>query len=342
MPDALGRLHVPFPRTGPLHVICRSQHFQKSTIEPHLNDLVHICPYYLGSNRSILILIADNGPDWSWNSLANCLSITRVFQELNLDALFVVSYAPGQSALNMIEHAWSHLTVSLSGLHLPACLLGEEKPPMNQKGLTEEEKERKLAIVMDNAMSRTCAVLNKLHFDGFPIKASFQPCLKKNQPFSDYLEVKEALETVRAFQEHQKVRELFHFFLKHADRRLDCLILKKCGMGRDNPCDYCKRQPVKSREAIKFLQKHPSFPDPISNVGCSGHFYTFLDHVTDHVIATGEPDQAFYRRQKVANRLAAYQSRCPLCSAYTFRSVKDLKTHFAFAHRGKPLPRAEK
>ena len=56
------------------------------------------------------------------------------------DMIIITSYAAGQSAYNMIEHAWSPLSNRLTSVKLPAILEGEEKPPNKQTNLTEEER----------------------------------------------------------------------------------------------------------------------------------------------------------------------------------------------------------
>jgi len=49
---------------------------------------------------------------------ANILSYYKVFQDLNLDHLFVCSFAPRTSKYNPIERVWSHLTQSLAQVTL--------------------------------------------------------------------------------------------------------------------------------------------------------------------------------------------------------------------------------
>ncbi len=247
--DPKGREHIAFPRTGPFHIRFRAQLFQKSTIELHVNDLTHICKDYVAEGRSILILIADNGPDWNWNCSANCLFMGRLFKELELDAVISISYAPGQSALNMIEHGWSFLTTRLAGTYLSACLPGEDVPPLNQTGISHEAKVAKLCTVLDNAMAKTCSVLEGTKWDSFPLQVSYQGAAESSKPFSDYADIKDSFKTASNYRQSEQSQREYQFFLAHADRRNDCLLIKKCSK---ESCDYCSTHPVHSVEAMTF------------------------------------------------------------------------------------------
>lgn len=76
--DEFQRKHYKLSHSGQLYIVNRAQHFHNSTVEPHVNDLIQILPDYLSTGKSILILVVDNGPDWSINSFVNCLYFVRL------------------------------------------------------------------------------------------------------------------------------------------------------------------------------------------------------------------------------------------------------------------------
>ncbi len=278
----------------------------------------------------MLVLIADNGPDWSSSSKTNCLFLLRLFKALDLDALLLTSYAPGESAYNPIEHLWSFVTVALSGTQLSATVPGEKILPMNQNSLSGEQKRDKLATVLDNAMEKTSRVLNKLHFDTFPMHCTYQHCSSKNLPFFDYEEVKRDLTSgVRNYRQNEVVKREFEFLTKHVDRRIDFLALKKC---KDPACTYCISRPWKSIPVKSFFEQNRAFPDPTFDPQFSGHFYTFLDHINGRVEAATATDLSFYRRQEIIQKIGL-PFRCPICPSYLFRSKADRQIHFSFLHR---------
>ena len=68
-----------------------------------------------------------------------------------------------------------------------------EAPPEEQRQLSDEERERKLAVVFDAAMDELCSYWNRLKFDGFPVLSRKVSCLSEEE-FC-------ALETCRAIEE---------------------------------------------------------------------------------------------------------------------------------------------
>ena len=109
-----------------LNIVLRAFKFQNSTAETHCNDLLEILS---GRTHPVFFLLSDNRPDWG-----------RLWREL---------YAPTQSAYNIIEHAWSHVSRLFAGLYLPPHLEGEQLAPCMQSSLSDEEKTAKEAALFD-------------------------------------------------------------------------------------------------------------------------------------------------------------------------------------------------
>lgn len=83
--------------------------YHKSTAVRHINHLSRILPKILG-DRKTLILLADNGPDWSTEVQANLLNFARLFRDCGLDRLIIIHYSPNYSKFNFIERRWGNIT----------------------------------------------------------------------------------------------------------------------------------------------------------------------------------------------------------------------------------------
>ena len=111
--DKLGRKHIKYPRTGPVLVFNRNAQFHTQTMEAHANDFLPLLSTAVQRGRTFIVCVA------------------------------------GQSAYNMIEHAWPPLSNRLTSVKLPATLHGEDKPP-NKQVLEKEEREEKEKRILDN------------------------------------------------------------------------------------------------------------------------------------------------------------------------------------------------
>ena len=116
----------------------------------------------------------------------NVFYFCRLWRDLNLDLFVQTSFAPGHSAKNMIEHAWSLMSRMLVGVILPICLPGEDKPPCQQPGLTGEALCNKEATVFNSAIDRLDGYWHGKTYDGFSITSKKIPCLQEQQPYEDH------------------------------------------------------------------------------------------------------------------------------------------------------------
>ncbi len=89
----------------------------------------------------------------------------------------------------MIEHSWSPCTEALVAVNLSGTLPEEVVPPTLQSDLSKDEREAKLAEVMDRAMRKVCKCWENLEYAGRGILPSFQPCNQPNNPFNDLRKV---------------------------------------------------------------------------------------------------------------------------------------------------------
>ena len=102
--------------------------------------------------HSLLVLLADGGPDFNVNRVVNEMYYGHLFKQCKLDALLVTSYCPGHSALNPVERLWSPCTRALTSVSIPANL-PRELPPCQQRQLSTDERVAKKKTVFNNAIS---------------------------------------------------------------------------------------------------------------------------------------------------------------------------------------------
>ena len=169
--DEHDRRHINVGCTGPLHVVLSQQKFRDVNISEHVNNIVLLIERAAEEGKTCAVIVSDGGPDWGPKSWAVLVYIVRMFKELNLDMLTLTNHAPHQSAYNMIEHLWAYLSGLLCGVILVACLVGEDKAPVDQHSLSAEERKQKESIVFDNAMQQVLHYWVGQVFDKHPITA---------------------------------------------------------------------------------------------------------------------------------------------------------------------------
>ena len=65
--------------------------------------------------------MTDGGPDWSPKSNVNEFFLSHLQEDKNLDMLVAVSFAPGQSRFNPVEHLWASCSHWLARVSLSPC-----------------------------------------------------------------------------------------------------------------------------------------------------------------------------------------------------------------------------
>ena len=148
--DKLHRMHHLCPHTGPVYVFNRAAKFHSSTSVAHASDLTSIINETRSAQKPVLALIVDGGPDQNPSCIVNVLSYGRLWKDQQLDSLIIVTHAPGKSAYNPIEHAWSVLSRCLTGVTVAINVPGERPP--HEQHLSDEELRRREAVVFDAAI----------------------------------------------------------------------------------------------------------------------------------------------------------------------------------------------
>jgi hypothetical protein len=159
--------------------------------QTHANDLHGLLTGGEGDDTSGVVIIGDNGPDYAPKSSKVFLNLGRLFKVRYLDFLIVVSYAPGDSAHNPIEHGWAPLSRFLSGVILPRSLPGK-KPPGERKAcekLSDAEVTEEECQILDNVVKMLCSYWQGKTYDGHKIDPRPVPCQEAPKRFSDSKEL---------------------------------------------------------------------------------------------------------------------------------------------------------
>ncbi|CAF0879390.1 unnamed protein product [Adineta steineri] len=128
--------------SGPTYIAIRSAKHDRSDANSHANDfdtLVGLKEFeksardYTGQVKPIVIITVDGGPDENPRFPKTLVAAIRKFRKYNLDALFVLTHAPGQSAYNVVERRMAPLSHDLAGLILPHDHFGTH---LNDSGVT--------------------------------------------------------------------------------------------------------------------------------------------------------------------------------------------------------------
>ncbi len=128
--------------SGPTYIAIRSAKHDRSDANSHACDfdrLVELKEFekaardYTGQIKPIVIITVDGGPDENPRFPKTLMAAIRKFRKYNLDALFVLTHAPGQSAYNVVERRMAPLSHDLAGLILPHDHFGTH---LNDSGVT--------------------------------------------------------------------------------------------------------------------------------------------------------------------------------------------------------------
>ncbi|XP_072181908.1 uncharacterized protein [Diadema setosum] len=319
--DHLGRQQYVVPEKKASTIVLRSPH-SPSNIASHLNDLaahVHI-PELVAGGTTVLVLLVDGGPDFNCNHGINAFHYARFFKQMNLDALLVTSYCPGDSAMNPIEHLWAPCTRALTSVYLPSTLPDEDTPPCQQK-ISAEEKKTKEHVVFNNAMEAIKDVHWKnLKYAKRKVTVEIEQSGADPHPYGqDFDIVKEAIGGSARRLRQSAFNEEFLFSAKHMDKRIGTLIMTKCD---EATCLHCTAHPPLVASSDMDLLR--AFPSPQPSSRHPDHFLTFIEAAQEQSCPPCEHLPQF--REKALGRCPSPECR------YVFTSRKDIDDHRRKVH----------
>ena len=204
--------------------------------------------------KNSVLLVSDNGPDWSPRSPQTFYHLGDLWFKENLDCLVLVSYMAGHSRFNMVEHAWAPLTRALTGVTLPNTLDGEAKAPADQTNLTTEEVCEKEIKVFDCAIDILNGYWSEVTFDGYPVHSIKVPCgeIHHNEKDENYQFLcKAGIQELTSKPEYQEKRRHLNFLGRHATVRSYGIEFYKCD---HEDCTYCSQSPIKSKRLFNTLK----------------------------------------------------------------------------------------
>ncbi|UJR34218.1 hypothetical protein I4U23_021624 [Adineta vaga] len=163
--------------SGPTYVAVRSAKHDQSNAESHAVDfdrLVNLKEFEkvardeTGQVKPIVIVTVDGGPDENPRFPKTLVASIKKFKRYNLDALFCLTHAPGQSAYNIVERRMAPLSHDLAGLILPHDHFGSH---LNDSGSTVNVDLEKLNF--RKAGQILAETWNQTVIDGYSVFAEY-------------------------------------------------------------------------------------------------------------------------------------------------------------------------
>ena len=110
--------------SGPTYIVVRSGKHDSSTAQTHCTDFSRLVEAEEftdfartsdGKVKPVLMITVDGGPDECPRFPKVIAAACHTFKTFDLDAMFIASHAPGQSAYNTVERRMAPLSRSLAG-----------------------------------------------------------------------------------------------------------------------------------------------------------------------------------------------------------------------------------
>lgn len=165
-PNEMGRPEA-VSYSGPTYIAIRSGKHSSSTATSHAQDLdtlltlepfLKIMKNEDGKVKPVLIISSDGGPDENPRYRKVIAHAIEHFKKYDLDAIFIVTNAPGRSAFNRVERRMAPLSRELTGVVLPHDSFGTH---LDSNGKTidddlEKDNFKKAGEILGEIWSAVC------------------------------------------------------------------------------------------------------------------------------------------------------------------------------------------
>lgn len=203
---------------GPTYIAIRSAKHSSSTATSHADDLNKLfsCDAFekfvkdsQGIVKPIIIISCDGGPDENPRYPKVIANAVNHFKKYDLDAIFLVTNAPGRSDFNKVERRMAPLSRELAGLILPHDSYGSH---LNDSGKTIDS-----SLERDNfqkAGEVLAEVWSSVLIDGHKVVAEYIQPNDDESSVTDLTDEQWYADHVRESQYLLQVFSVF-FMLKH-------------------------------------------------------------------------------------------------------------------------------
>ena len=208
----------------------------------------------------------------------------------------------------------------LAGVIFDPKLDGDDKPPCEQGGLSDEDRKAKEFAVFDKAINELDHYWTDATFDGFNVTTKKIICGEDNLEWNDYDHVKEYFKaSVRDLHNFGDLAAEYKKMLLHIDRHLNEISFIRC---KDRSC--CN--PWRSTEVQEYFKPLSyRLPAPVFSKYSDGHYDTFLQRMVDNVQQYGDYGQP--------TAMNASLGKCSFCPTYCFKSKTGKERHISMFHR---------
>lgn len=216
-PNEMGRPEA-VSYSGPTYIAIRSAKHSSSNATSHADDLNKLfsCDAFekfvkdsQGIVKPIVIISCDGGPDENPRYPKVIANAVNHFKKYDLDAIFLVTNAPGRSAFNKVERRMAPLSRELAGLILPHDSYGSH---LNDSGKTIDS-----SLERDNfqkAGEVLAEVWSSVLIDGHEVVAEYIQPNDDESSVTDLTDEQWYADHVRESQYLLQVLSIF-FMLKH-------------------------------------------------------------------------------------------------------------------------------
>ncbi|KAK3794234.1 hypothetical protein RRG08_039015 [Elysia crispata] len=118
--------------------------------------------------KPLVFISVDGGPDEAPQNTRTLVMWAATFKQLNLDACFIFSHAPGSSTYNPVERRMASLSKMTAGIILPFDSFGSHLNASNKT--TDPVLEKKNFEAAGEILSQ---VFNEAEIDGYPVVSKF-------------------------------------------------------------------------------------------------------------------------------------------------------------------------
>ncbi|KAJ3448528.1 hypothetical protein M0812_01008 [Anaeramoeba flamelloides] len=286
--DLSKRDHYEIPQPKQFTAFVRSANYNFPTSESHANDLYQII---FGSKKKIIsILVNYNDLELNPNSFFSLIYFGRLWFELQLDMLNIVSYTPNQNYYNQVPNSFKNIQtkyqkfISRNNENSNVVENGNGNGNENRGGDTMRNENDNDIEIINQDIYKFSEFLSNTNYNDTPIHSVPLKCKQKTSPWNDYDQVQSFYEQFKKNpiqnigEQFKNIKSEYQFYLKHSNKQDYLLTFQKCKL---KDCQYCVNRPIKAKKSFELLNKIPNLFTPIPSNTYPGHYQNFIEKINN-------------------------------------------------------------
>ncbi|KAJ6227312.1 hypothetical protein M0813_09893 [Anaeramoeba flamelloides] len=282
--DQLKRKHLHISQIGNLNLTFRTLKKNPPNIQSNINDLIEI----IKKNKKPIISLLVNYDDLEMetNRKSSIFYFGRLWKDLNLDILNIVSYSERKNYFNPINNMNQILKGILERKQNSLNFIDDNRIEIFRSGCLELIKDLEN---FDNQNKQSERINQKLISRLKNLTNIFQNtssnsihitnCCSKYPndtpyPYNDYQQICDLLNTNNCNEE--RIHD-YQFYCRHLKRSPYLLSFQKC---KQLDCSYCNKNPIKESYIFNIMTQFNNSEliiKPSKSLNFIGHYQTFLE-----------------------------------------------------------------